>query len=83
MNEKARQATRIFTSLFTTVVTAIIAYHAGRFVIMEYETQNLALGIPAWIFEAIIPVAFALIAIRYFIHFVQSVRELLTTRQTS
>jgi TRAP-type C4-dicarboxylate transport system permease small subunit len=50
---------------------------------MEQETQNLVLGIPAWIFEAIIPVAFALMAIRYFIHFVQCVLELFAPKQTS
>lgn len=74
MSDKARHITRIFTSLFTVIVTGLIAYHAGRFVIMEYETQNLVLGIPAWIFEAIIPVAFALMSVRYLIHFVQGVR---------
>ncbi|MGD8940370.1 MAG: TRAP transporter small permease subunit [Gammaproteobacteria bacterium] len=83
MNEKARQATRIFTSLFTAVVTGIIAYHAGRFVIMEHESRNLVLGIPAWIFEAIIPLAFGLMAIRYLIHFVQCVQILFAPRQTS
>jgi TRAP-type C4-dicarboxylate transport system permease small subunit len=83
MNENARQATRIFTSLFTAVVTGIIAYHAGRFVVMEHETQNVALGIPAWIFEAIIPAAFGLMAIRYIIHFAQGVQILFAPRQTS
>ncbi|WP_455210966.1 TRAP transporter small permease [Kaarinaea lacus] len=83
MNEKARQITRLFTSLFTAVVTGLIAYHSARFLVMEYETQNLVLGIPAWIFEAIIPAAFALMAIRYLIHFVQCVQGLFTPSQIS
>jgi TRAP-type C4-dicarboxylate transport system permease small subunit len=83
MNETARRITRIFTSLFTAVVTGLVAYHAGRFVVMEYETRNLVLGIPAWIFEAIIPAVFALMAIRYVIHFVQSIQGLFTPGQTS
>lgn len=83
MSEKARHVTRIFTSLFTAIVTGLIAYHAGRFVVMEYETQNLVLGIPAWIFEAIIPATFALMAIRYLIHFVQCVQVLFAQRQTA
>jgi len=82
MKEKARRATRIFTSLFTAIVTGLIAYHASRFVIMEYETKNLVLGIPAWIFEAIIPAAFALMCIRYLIHFVQCIQDLLMSKQS-
>ncbi|KPJ93301.1 MAG: hypothetical protein AMJ53_07535 [Gammaproteobacteria bacterium SG8_11] len=83
MNEKTRRATHIFTSLFTAVVTGLIAYHAGRFVVMEYETQNLVLGIPAWVFEAIIPAAFALMAIRYLIHFVQYAKGLIMQEPSS
>ena len=76
MNDKARHITRIVTSVFTSAVTGIIAYHASRFVIMEYETGNLALGMPAWIFEAIIPAAFALMSLRYFIQCMQHVLTL-------
>jgi TRAP-type C4-dicarboxylate transport system permease small subunit len=83
MSEKARHITHVFTSLFTTVVTGIIAFHATRFVAMEYETQNLALGIPAWIFESIIPVAFALIATRYLIHFIQNILVFLAPGENS
>lgn len=76
MNNKARQIARIITSVFTAAVTGTIAYHASRFVIMEYETGNLVLGMPAWIFEAIIPMAFALMGLRYSIQFVKHVQTL-------
>ena len=65
-----RRLTHIFTSLFTAVVTGIIAYHAVRFVIMEYKSDSIAVaGMPAWLFEIIIPIAFGLITVRYLIHF--------------
>ena len=74
VHKRARNVVQIITSLFTAIVTAIIAWHALRFVIMEYHTQNLAVGgIAAWIFESIIPFAFTLISIRYLIHFGQHV----------
>lgn len=77
VHERMRTVVQIGTSLFTSVVTAIIAWHAVRFVIMEYHAQNLAVGgIPAWFFESIIPLAFAFISLRYLIHFVQHVMAL-------
>lgn len=82
MSAQARYITHIFTSLFTVVVTAIIAYHAGRFVIMEYELQNEVLfGVSAWVFEAIIPIAFALIAVRYSVHFIQHIQAMMQSRE--
>jgi len=77
MPPRARHATRIFTSLFTALVTGIIAYHSVRFVIIEYQAGNIALsGIPAWQFEIIIPIAFSLISLRYVIHFILRLRNL-------
>jgi len=77
MSPRARHATRIFTSLFTAIVTGIIAYHSVRFVVIEYQAGNIALsGIPAWQFEIILPIAFALISLRYVIHFVLHLRNM-------
>jgi len=77
MSPRARQTTRIFTSLFTAIVTGIIAYHSVRFVVIEYQTGNTALsGIPAWQFEIILPIAFSLISLRYVIHFILRLRNL-------
>lgn len=77
MPASARQLTHVFTSLFTAIVSGLIAYHSGRFVLMEYETGNIsAAGVPAWLFEIIIPVAFSLIALRYLIHFIHHLRNL-------
>jgi len=52
--------------LFTISVCLLIAWHAARFVYSEYEYETIAFsGVPAWITALIIPVSFALIAIRY------------------
>jgi len=55
------------TNLFSAIICAVVSYHAGRFVYMEYEDQTTAFNsVPAWICEIIIPVGFGLMALRFF-----------------
>jgi TRAP-type C4-dicarboxylate transport system permease small subunit len=75
MNSGARRLTRIFTSLFTACVAGIIAYHAARFVAFEYEAKTMVIGLPAWVFTLIIPIAFGFITLRYLLHFSQHLRH--------
>jgi TRAP-type C4-dicarboxylate transport system permease small subunit len=66
ISERARAAVGFATGLFTAAISAIVAYHAGRFVASEHAYQSVAFsGIQAWIFEIIIPFAFGVIALRY------------------
>jgi TRAP-type C4-dicarboxylate transport system permease small subunit len=63
---RPRAAVGAVTSLFTAGVAAVVAYHAARFVASEREFASVAFsGIPAWTLEAVIPVAFLAIALRY------------------
>lgn len=58
----------LVTALFTVVVCALCAWHAGRFMLMERAFGSTLLGqVPAWIFQAAIPLAFGLIATRYLV----------------
>lgn len=51
---------------FTAVVSALVAWHAARFVIEEYGySQPLVGPVPGWVFQSVIPLGFALIAWRY------------------
>jgi TRAP-type C4-dicarboxylate transport system permease small subunit len=60
-----------FVYLFTLSVCLLIAWHAARFVYSEYEYGTIAFsGVPAWITALIIPLSFALIAIRYALLFI-------------
>jgi TRAP-type C4-dicarboxylate transport system permease small subunit len=53
-------------SLISAAVCILIAWHGARWVRLEYEDQMDGFaGIPAWVFEAIIPIAFMLIGLRY------------------
>ena len=52
---------------YCVIICALIAWHSVSFVQMDYEYGTEAFsGIPAWITELIIPIAFGLMAIRYF-----------------
>lgn len=60
---------RIVTSLFTVGVCALVAWHSGRFVEMEREFDSIAFsGIEAWMFQAVIPLAFTAIGLRYLVY---------------
>lgn len=64
--ERGRAALAAGTGLFTATVSAIVAWHGGRFVASEFEYASAAFaGIPAWTLETIIPFAFGAIALRY------------------
>ena len=63
---RAKSIAQLVTSLFTSVVSAIIAYHAIRFVHMEWQDGSILFAsIPAWACEIIIPIGFGMIALRY------------------
>ena len=68
MSERVRGAASCVSELFTALVCAIMAYYSLQFVRMEFEDGGKAVAqIPAWACETVIPVAFAVIAFRYFI----------------
>ncbi len=62
--------------VYCVVICGLIAWHSVNFVQMDYEygTQAFA-GVPAWITELIIPVAFGLMAFRYFLLFLSPPRS--------
>ena len=78
LSARNRSAVALVTSLFTAVVSCLVAWHSGRFVFDEYSYASMAFsGIPAWMLESIIPIAFGLIGVRYFLRAAQQVQSLL------
>jgi TRAP-type C4-dicarboxylate transport system permease small subunit len=66
LSGRARAAVGTVTSLFTAGVASVLAYHATRFVASERSFASVAFsGIPAWVLQSVIPLAFAAIALRY------------------
>lgn len=65
---KLKQAAAFFSSLFTSVVMGLLAYHSWRFVADSREYGDMLLSTwPAWVFQLVLPVGFALIAYRYLV----------------
>ena len=57
-----------FVGQFTAWVCLLIAWHGIYWVQLEYLDGMIGLsGIPAWIFEIIIPITFTVIGLRYFV----------------
>ncbi len=72
-----KKITSLLVYLFTAGVTALMAWHSYRFVSMERADGITAFaGVPAWVCEAIIPVAFAIISIRYTLFFFHHILKL-------
>ena len=66
--ERIKHLAKSITEFATAVICAIVAFFSLQFVIYEYQDGASAFAdIPAWICVAIIPIAFAVIALRYFL----------------
>jgi len=53
-------------ALFAAAVTALLAWHAFRFVFDSYRYGDTVLGdLPAWAFQLVMPVGFSLISYRF------------------
>ncbi len=66
MSARTRAIANIVTDFFTVVVCAVVSYYSYRFVELDYEAGVSTFGnLPAWVIESILPVGFAVIALRY------------------
>ncbi len=78
LSPRARAGVRVVIDLFTAVVSAVVAWQAGRFVHSEYIAGSVAfIGLPGWIAELILPLAFGLMALRYLLFCFSHLRRLL------
>lgn len=77
--EPAKAVSRLVVGLFTASVCAVVAFHAGRFVYLDYEAATVAFGnLPLWVIELILPAGFALIALRYLVTSMARWKHLIT-----
>ena len=69
-----RRWSDVVVALFTAAVCALLAWHTFRFVRDEYHYSYFEIaGIPVWLWQAILPVSFVLIAWRYLVRGAQLV----------
>ena len=64
----SKRFTRLMTACFTTIICGIMFVYSFLFVLEEKEGGMTAFAdVPAWICESIMPIAFGVITIRYFL----------------
>ncbi len=76
LSEKSQSIVRRFTDAFASMICAAMGYYSYEFVKMEFEDGGMAFAsVPNWLCESIIPVAFIIIAIRYFVSAILNIRH--------
>jgi TRAP-type C4-dicarboxylate transport system permease small subunit len=72
-----RRAAEALTTFFAGSVCLVACYYSLQFVLSEYDFGSLAFGqVPYWVCVAILPLAFLVIAGRYFLQFIATVLRL-------
>lgn len=60
------QLINCLTTLFAAIVCILIAWHSQRFIQLAYDFGDIAFArVPAWPLQLIIPISFALMALRF------------------
>lgn len=68
MPARLRAGVACLLDLFTSAVSAILAWYSLDFVLDSHRFADTVLGgLPAWTFQAVLPLCFALIAWRYLV----------------
>ena len=79
MAGRSQAIAQIIISLFTTMISAIVAYHAARFVYLDYEAGTKAFSsVPVWIVDLILPIGFGLISLSYLLSSLANFKKLFT-----
>ncbi|GMR15892.1 MAG: hypothetical protein BMS9Abin31_0187 [Gammaproteobacteria bacterium] len=66
--KKFQNIIRRITEFLTAFICSIVAYYSIEFIKFEYEDGLIAFAnVPVWLCETIIPIAFTVMALRYFI----------------
>ena len=66
LSERSKRITTFISDVFTLCICVVLTYYAVQFVMQDSEAGVTAFyGLPAWWFELIIPLGFAVISIRY------------------
>ena len=66
---RAKRVLRLIALLFAAAVSAAMAWHGSRLVMLDYGSGTNAFAhVPSWCVELILPVGFALLALRLAMH---------------
>ncbi len=77
----AKPIVNFVVELFTALICSVVVYYSLVFVQMEFVDGGTAFAwVPVWVCEAIIPFAFSVIALRYFILSFTNLKKFMTSR---
>ena len=69
----------LLTNLFTAIICGFLCWYGIEYVYSSYVYEDRVLGgLPAWIFQIIVPAGFGLIAWRYLLHAVTKAKTILS-----
>jgi TRAP-type C4-dicarboxylate transport system permease small subunit len=75
LSTRGKRVSGLLSDGFTLCVCAVLTYQGARFVLQDQEAGIIAFsGLPAWWFELIIPVGFAVMSLRYAVRCVAGLR---------
>jgi len=78
---RAKKVADFVVERFTALVCTVVAYYSLVFVQMEFADGGMAFEqVPTWLCEAIIPFAFTVIALRYFLLSIISFKKIVESR---
>ena len=79
--ERGKVYANFVVKLFTALICTIAAYYSLLFVQMEFADGGMAFAqVPSWLCEAIIPFAFTVIALRYFLLSLMNLKKIIKSR---
>lgn len=78
---RAKVISGVVVGLGTSIVCGFLVYHSLHFVKTEFEYGELAFAaIPAWVCQAIIPIGFLVIGLRYLSGVLMNLKKLRSTK---
>ena len=78
----ARLWSALIVDLFTAGVSLALCWYSYEFVAFEFDDKAVLLGnLPAWPFEAVLPVAFGLIGYRYIVWSLTRIKAIIRREQ--
>jgi TRAP-type C4-dicarboxylate transport system permease small subunit len=68
LHGRTRRIVRGIALVFAAAICAAMAWYGANFVALDFDGGTPIAGIPGWIVESILPIGFALLALRLLIH---------------
>ncbi|MBA4419233.1 MAG: TRAP transporter small permease [Syntrophus sp. (in: bacteria)] len=74
LSPKGKKTVAIIIHGVSFLICCLLIFAALKFIHNEFQMKGVAfLGVPAWVSEIILPLTFAIMAFRYFFHFLKSI----------